>query len=160
MQAGKGSITGSVRSQKVATDAELLEWFKYMSDASGEERPRLSAQQAEVIAKVQRRIMAGRRQEEDRCLQSAMTHDVTDKNLTQPLFWIKCGKPGAGKSHITDILRQACAEEFRWCEGIEFAIVVLPGLVADLLDGETVHCALGGDPLSGQNEVWAERSLQ
>ena len=61
-----------------------------------------------------------------------------------PLRWVLHGGPGTGKSHVLKFLRQSLFEQtLGWQHGVQFQIVSFQAVMAELLDGDTIHHALG-----------------
>ena len=65
---------------------------------------------------------------------------------SEPLRWVLHGGPGTGKSHTLKFLRQELFEKvLGWHHGVDFQIVSFQAVMAELLDGDTIHHALGLD---------------
>ena len=62
----------------------------------------------------------------------------------EPLRWAVHGGPGTGKSHVLNLIRKELFEEtLGWKQGDEFQVVTLQAVMANDLDGDTIHHALG-----------------
>lgn len=71
---------------------------------------------------------------------------ATDCGASEPLRWVLHGGPGTGKSHTLKMVRKELFEELlRWQHGVDFQIVSFQAVMAELLDGDTIHHALGLD---------------
>ena len=100
-------------------------------DESGQKR--LKSKQAEILNKVVERIL-----DENRELQQS--------TKTKPLVWCIHGGPGVGKSFVIKQIRQCFEQVCGWQQGLDFQIMALQAVMADQLNGETIHGALGLDP--------------
>ena len=66
------------------------------------------------------------------------------QDATTPLRWVLHGGPGTGKSHVINKVRRELFEDrLHWRRGQEFDVVALQAVMADLLDGDTMHHAFG-----------------
>ena len=94
---------------------------------------RCNAKQAEVCRKVALQVL-----EE---LAAEGTASV------EPLRWAVHGGPGTGKSHVLNVLnlirKELFEETLGWKQGDEFQVVTLQAVMANDLDGDTIHHALG-----------------
>ena len=71
----------------------------------------------------------------------------------EPLRWSMHGGPGTGKTHVINILKKELFETvLKWNVGVDFQIVALQATMADLLQGDTIHHALG-IPIFGQGHA-------
>ena len=62
----------------------------------------------------------------------------------EPLRWLMRGCPGAGKSHVIQILKERFFKDvLHWDLGIQFQIVALQAVMAELLVGDTLHHVCG-----------------
>ena len=58
--------------------------------------------------------------------------------------WGLHGGPGTGKSHVIQIIKRELFEQvLQRSIGVDFQIVALQAVMADLLEGDTFHHALG-----------------
>ena len=79
---------------------------------------------------------------------------------SEPLRWVLHGGPGTGKSHTLKFLRQDLFENvLGWHHGVDFQIVSFQAVMAELLDGDTIHHALGLD-WSGDRTQSLARSME
>ena len=74
----------------------------------------------------------------------------------EPLRWLVHGGPGTGKSHVIKQVKELFTDVLHWDMGVEYQIVALQAVMADLLGGDTIHHACGipvfsrGDPAENQ----------
>ena len=62
----------------------------------------------------------------------------------EPLRWALHGGPGTGKSYALDLVRRELFEGvLGWKQGAEFQVVTLQAVMAESLEGDTIHHALG-----------------
>ena len=89
---------------------------------------------------------------------------------TEPLRWVVHGGPGTGKSHVvkTVIKDELFAQVLHWTQGLDYQVVALQAVMADLLQGDTLHHACGipvrkkgvdGDIVIQQQKEVAEKFL-
>ncbi len=61
----------------------------------------------------------------------------------EPLCWMIHGGPGTGKSHVLTLVKELFIKVLRWDQDVQFTMVALQAVMADLLGGDTIHHALG-----------------
>ena len=60
----------------------------------------------------------------------------------EPLRWAMHGGPGTGKTHVINIIKEELfGKVLKWNTSVEFQIVALQAVMADLLQGDTIHHA-------------------
>ena len=63
---------------------------------------------------------------------------------SEPMRWLLHGGPGTGKSHVIKIIHEELFQNIlKWNMSIEYQIVALQAVMAEQLQGDTVHHALG-----------------
>ena len=61
-----------------------------------------------------------------------------------PLRWVLHGGPGTGKSYTINLLRHGLFEEvLGWKQGVQYQVVTFQAVMADALEGDTIHHAFG-----------------
>ena len=61
-----------------------------------------------------------------------------------PLRWALHGGPGTGKSYTINLLRHGLFEEvLGWKQGVQYQVVTFQAVMADALEGDTIHHAFG-----------------
>ena len=61
-----------------------------------------------------------------------------------PLRWALHGGPGTGKSYTINLLRHGLFEEvLGWKQGVHYQVVTFQAVMADALEGDTIHHAFG-----------------
>ena len=119
-----------------ATGTDVTEWL-----AKVETSQQCNPEQYEFCRKV-----AGRVCEEMETEQTAQGPEGGQAKQTEPLRWVLHGGPGTGKSYTLRKIRQELFEGvLGWQHGVEFQIVSFQAVMAELLDGDTIHHALGLD---------------
>ena len=62
----------------------------------------------------------------------------------EPLRWVLHGGPGTGKSYTVNLLRHGLFEEvLGWKQGVHYQVVTFQAVMADALEGDTIHHAFG-----------------
>ena len=91
-------------------------------------------EQESFCAKVAARVL---QELEDSQLEPGVPH-------SKPLRWVLHGGPGTGKSHTLKLVRKELFETtLGWTHGIHFQVVSFQAVMAELLEGDTIHHALG-----------------
>ena len=65
------------------------------------------------------------------------------EDFGEPLRWLFHGGPGAGKSHVTKIIKEFFVDVLHQDMGVHFQVVAFQAVMADLLGGDTIHHACG-----------------
>ena len=62
-----------------------------------------------------------------------------------PLRWVVHGGPGTGKSHVVrDVIKAELFNQIlHWQQGLDYQVIALQAVMADLLKGDTIHHACG-----------------
>ena len=62
-----------------------------------------------------------------------------------PLRWLLHGKPGTGKSHVVkDVIKEELFDQvLQWKQGLDYQTMALQAVMANLLDGDTIHHSCG-----------------
>jgi hypothetical protein len=87
-----------------------------------------------------------------------------------PLRWVLHGGPGTGKSHVVrDVIKKELFDQIlAWKQGLDYQVIALQAVMADLLEGDTIHHACGipirkknadGEVVIKSNQEVAEQSL-
>ena len=77
----------------------------------------------------------------------------TPGDAGEPLRWLLHGGPGTGKSHVIKIIKERLFQNvLKWDMGVNFQIVALQAVMADLLGGDTIHHACGIPAFKKRNE--------
>ena len=139
MLRAQGKETPGVRKLTSATANDVDVWLselkrrRHPDDAN---KPFCNAEQLQAIEKVATRV----RQE---LLHEA---DPDQHSFMEPLRWMVHGGPGTGKTkYVINIIKKELFEGvLKWDMGINFQIVALQAVMAELLGGDTIHhaCAI------------------
>eukprot|EP00435_Cladocopium_sp_Y103_P058343 s631_g20.t1 len=125
------SVPGSVAATSAqGTEPAVRAWAARLPNHTA-----CNAEQREFCAKVAARV-------------ATELHDARAAECvaSEPLRWVLHGGPGTGKSHTLKMLRKELFEEvLGWQHGVHFQIVSFQAVMAELLDGDTIHHALGLD---------------
>jgi hypothetical protein len=68
------------------------------------------------------------------------------------LLWLTHGGPGSGKSMILKMLKELFRDVCAWQRGLEFQIAALQAVMAQQLDGDTLHHACGINPFGDKSQ--------
>ena len=80
----------------------------------------------------------------DRILEEAKELGEKGCIKSEPMRWLLHGGPGTGKSHVIKIIHEELFQNIlNWNMSIEYQIVALQAVMAEQLQGDTVHHALG-----------------
>ncbi len=72
-------------------------------------------------------------------------------NGREPLRWAMHGGPGTGKTHVVKIVKNELFQKvLKWNTSVEFQIVAMQAVMADLFEGDTIHHAFNL-PVYGRN---------
>ena len=62
----------------------------------------------------------------------------------EPLRWLMHGGPGTGKSHVIRVIKdELFGRVLGWQIGVNYQVVALQAVMAEMLGGDTIHHALG-----------------
>ena len=115
----------------------------------------------DVLDRVVKRVLMERRQEVDPRLRAAAPEDPKNSHFMSPLFWMVHGGPGVGKTYVTSKIQELFSTVLGWVSGIEHQVAALQAVMADLINGDTIHHALGIDPFGGAgNQAVIDRGGQ
>ena len=78
--------------------------------------------------------------------------------ITDPLMWMLHGTPGTGKSQVLLMLQEFFRDVCGWQMGMEFQMVALQAVMAQLLHGDTIHHALGINPFGQKTDQQAGKN--
>ena len=124
-----------------ATIAEVRDWLKEISTRKENNRKVLNESQLKLVQKVVNRVC-----EE---IEDILTGKVD--NNREPLRWAMHGGPGTGKTHVIKIIKEELFENvLNWNTSVDFQIVAMQAVMADLLEGDTIHHAFN-IPVFGKN---------
>ena len=115
-----------------ATVEEVRAWCKEIGRKQVNGRKVLNKSQHEVVEKVVQRIC-------EEMIDCAAGYVDTTR---EPLRWAMHGGPGTGKTHVIKIIKEELFETvLKWNTSVEYQIVALQAVMADLLQGDTIHHA-------------------
>jgi hypothetical protein len=124
----------STKKLTTATSRKVRAWLTELRDRRTDAGKRYCNElQYEFVKKVAQRVMQ-ELDEEGSC----------SSGDTEPLRWCLHGPPGTGKTHAIKIIRKELFEGLLgWDTGVQFQIVALQAVMAELLGGDTIHHACG-----------------
>ena len=121
--------------RKQATKEDVKEWLEALQNRRrGDGRMFVNADQFAAVANVAqqvRRELPGR--------------DGCTPLPSEPLRWVVHGGPGTGKSHVVrDVIKHELFDQIlHWHQGLDYQVIALQAVMADLLKGDTIHHACG-----------------
>ena len=133
---GRAEREAAVSNRKQATREDVQEWLDALKVRSRKDgRLFVNAKQFEAVAHVAHQVqkeLPGRR------------ISVVPKSA-EPLRWVVHGGPGTGKSHVVkDVIKDELFDQVcHWQQGLDYQVVALQAVMADLLKGDTIHHACG-----------------
>jgi hypothetical protein len=125
------SAAPSIRKGKAFSARDVWAWFQKQSREG-----RLRQKQLDMLRVVCQRV----------CDELAETGDGVSRS--PPLMHLLHGGPGTGKSEVLKVCRQLFQEVCGWEQGLDFQMMALQAVTAELLDGDTIHHALGMNPFN------------
>ena len=115
-----------------ATISEVHAWCEDIGQRKVDKRKVLNYSQFRVVTKVVERV----------CEEMEDMITGTTNNNREPLRWAMHGGPGTGKTHVIKIIKEELFEKvLKWNTSVEFQIVAMQAVMADLLEGDTIHHA-------------------
>ena len=127
------SLDPALRQLAPVCPSDVDNWLKLKKkqrDANG--RLVLNAEQYAAVKRVTDRV------------KKELQHAADDKvDPEEPLRWLVHGGPGTGKSHVIKQVREFFQDVLHWDMGINFQVVALQAVMADMLGGDTIHHACG-----------------
>ena len=146
MQDALARDTG-IRTLTSVTSRDIEMWLHEIRDErTGEGRFLLNDDQFKMVE-----MVAGRLMKE---LDAEGSEEV---DAGEPLRWLLHGGPGTGKSHVIKIIKERLFEGLlKWDMGIQFQIVALQAVMADLLGGDTIHHACGITALKKRSQCHSD----
>jgi hypothetical protein len=122
----------SLRASSGYSAKDIWSWYKKKKEAKNDRgRPLVRAAQLEMLRVVCQRMC-------DELDEVADGHDRSD-----PLMWLLHGCPGTGKSEVLMMVKELFQEVCGWQMGLEYQMVALQAVMAQLLGGDTIHHASG-----------------
>ncbi len=118
-----------------ATQEDVKEWLQALKTRRGaENRLCVNAEQFHAVAKVAAQV-----------IEELPNRAGAYSAPSGPLRWVVHGGPGTGKSHVVkDIVKEELFEQILyWQQGLDFQVIALQAVMADLLQGDTIHHACG-----------------
>ena len=128
-------VAPSIRTLTAATTEDVENWLVELKARKRQNgRAFCNSRQYVMIEKVARRVI--------REMQAQASDGEIDYG--EPLRWCMHGGPGTGKSKAIEIIKEELFEQvLGWDMGVQFQVVALQAVMADLLGGDTIHHALG-----------------
>ena len=110
----------------------------------------LNPEQLEFVRRVAARVV----EEES----TGEAENLNSGALTEPLRWALHGGPGAGKSHVLRLIRTELFDGIlQWQQGIQYKVVALQAVMAEQLEGDTIHHAVGPNKRGEETSIGFKR---
>ena len=89
------------------------------------------------------------------------SHQSGTQEVSEPLRWALHGGPGTGKSYTLNLVRRELFEQILgWQQGVHFQVITLQAVMAEQLDGDTIHHALGLNWNGASNGISEAKMLE
>ncbi len=146
--------------RKQATKEDVQEWLDALrSRTRSDGRLFVNTKQFEAVAKVSQKVM-----------EELPNRKGCAPAASEPLRWVVHGGPGTGKTHVVrDVIKKELFDQIlQWQQGLDYQVIALQAVMADLLQGDTIHHACGipvrkkgvdGDVVIQSHKAVAEQSL-
>ena len=146
--------------RRQATKEDVSEWLAVLETRKREDgRAFVNAKQLEAVAKVAGRVM-----------EELPNRAGCAPIASEPLRWVVHGGPGTGKTHVVrDVIKNELFNQvLQWQQGLDYQVISLQAVMADLLKGDTIHHACGipvrkkgpdGDVVIQSQKTVAEKTL-
>ena len=143
-----------------ATREDVQEWLEALKTRQGDDgRLFVNQKQYEAVAKVAQRVV-----------EELPNRQGCAPEASPPLRWVIHGGPGTGKTHVVrDVIKDELFEQvLSWRQGLDYQVIALQAVMADLLKGDTIHHACGipvrkkgsdGEVVVQSHKAVAEQSL-
>ena len=139
----KGKLeNATVREDKSYSAKEVWAWFHQKSLQKNKKgKPLVKEAQLEMLRIICQRV-CDELQEKD-----------TGVPVSDPLLWLLHGSPGTGKSEVLKYVKELFVDVLGWQIGLEYHMVALQAVMAELLEGDTIHHACGINPFGPSTDA-------
>ena len=79
--------------------------------------------------------------------------------VSDPLLWLMHGGPGTGKSEVLKLVQTMFLEVCGWQMSIDYQMMSLQAVMAQLLHGDTIHHALGINPFGDKPNAKGNKNV-
>ena len=150
----------AVANRVQATKEDVQEWLDVLKRRTRSDgRLFVNVDQFKAIAVVAKRV-----------IEELPSREGSPPADTDPLRWVVHGGPGTGKTHVVrDVIKNELFDQvLHWQQGLDYQVIALQAVMADLLKGDTIHHACGipvrkkgmdGDLVIQSQKAVAEQSL-
>ena len=118
-----------------ATQDDVQEWLDMLQQRTRTDgRLFVNADQFKAIAVVAKQV-----------IKELPSREGVLRADTDPLRWVVHGGPGTGKTHVVrDVIKNELFDQvLHWQQGLDYQVIALQAVMADLLKGDTIHHACG-----------------
>jgi len=134
----------SLRANKKYSARDIWDWLEKQrnrKDQAG--KPAVRQAQMEMLQVVCQRMC------------DELAEDAAEATVRAPLLWMLHGGPGTGKSEVLKLCKELFRDVCGWQMGLEFQMMALQAVMAQLLDGDTIHHACGINPFPQKKDAKA-----
>jgi primosomal protein N' len=125
-------VEPSLRASSGYSSKEVWSWYRKKKEAKNEKgQPSVKAAQLKMLHVVCQRLC------------DELDEVANEQRRSEPLMWLLHGLPGTGKSEVLMMLKELFEEVCGWQMGLEYQMVALQAVMAQLLGGDTIHHAMG-----------------
>ena len=123
-----------VTERRTASTQDVDDWLRALAERTEGERPVANEGQLKAVAAVATRV---------KCELGGEASTLPE-DFGEPFRQLLHGGPGTGKSHVIHLLKELFIEVLGWTQGVQFQVVALQAVTADLIGGDTIHhaCAI------------------
>jgi hypothetical protein len=131
----------SLRAASGYSSQDVWKWYEDKRNSKNEQGVALvKAAQLEML-----RVVCQR-------LDDELQERSDDVQRSNPLLWLLHGGPGTGKSEVLLMIKELFRDVCGWEMGFEFQMAALQAVMAQLLEGDTLHHACGINPFGIKND--------
>jgi len=143
----KDPTEASIRAGKKYSSQDVWHWLEEKKKLKNKDGGRtVKKAQVEMLQRVCQRLC------------DELAEDAAEATVREPLMWMLHGGPGTGKSEVLKWCKELFRDVCGWEMGLEFQMMALQAVMAQLLGGDTIHHACGINPFPGKTDAAAARS--
>ena len=86
-----------------------------------------------------------------------LQEEASDIPMSDPLLWLVHGSPGTGKSEVLRLIKKLFLEVCGWQMGLDYQMVAIQAVMAQLWGGDTIHHACGINPFGASKSADASK---
>jgi hypothetical protein len=134
---GASSRDPSVRCATAYTPGDVWTWYNSKrKETNSKGEPLVKAAQLEMLRVICKRVC----------------DELQGESGGEPLIWMLHGLPGTGKSEVLQMVQELFREVCGWQMGLEYQMAALQVVMAQMLEGDTIHHGLGINPFGQKSD--------